>query len=84
MLGCAMKKRVRLKSFNGTVHAPADCRPDENYWALIGEIGEIVGKKKDGSRTLVKFQKSAQSFGLIFHNPVENSLFILESDLEPV
>jgi len=78
-----MNKRVRLKSFNGTVQAPADCRPDENHWVLIGELGEVIGKKSDGSRVLVQFESSVQPLGLHCHNPVENSHYILESDLEP-
>jgi len=77
-----VNRRVRLKSFNGTVNPPKDCSPEENYWLLIGQAGEVIAPINERSRVLVKFERSVSSFGLYCHNEVENSLFILESDLE--
>lgn len=74
--------RVILRSFNGTASAPSDCRPDENYWELIGENGTVVETINDKNRVLVKFDNSVSDRGLCCHNLVANSLYILETDLE--
>ena len=83
--------KVKLKSFNGTMKPEKDCSPSENYWILIGCKGEIVQdpKQKDPYanfsnklRLLVKFENNVVSLGLECHNNIENSLWILESDLE--
>lgn len=79
-----MGKRVKLVSFNGELTAPADCHSDENYWRLIGQTGVIIGQNDDGSRVLIKFDRSVSSFGLASHNPVANSLYILPKDLSDV
>jgi hypothetical protein len=76
--------RVVLRSFNGTFSPPKDCSPDENYWALIGEIGTIIEVKNARNRVLVKFDVSVVDRGLQCHNQIPNSLLILESDLEIV
>ena len=76
-----MNRRIQLTSFNGTTQAPPGCRPQENYWALIGHAGEIVGPRNRHARFLVKFDVQVASLGLECHNEVENSLLILESDL---
>lgn len=77
-----MNKKVRLKSFNGNIQAPKGTIPEENYWALIGHCGEIIEPRNERGRVLVKFDLSVCSLGLACHNPIENSLYILESDLE--
>lgn len=79
-----MNLRVKLKSFNGTVSAPRDCKPDENYWLLIGQAGEIIAPANQQHRVLVRFEKLVSSFGLHCHNEIPNSLLILEADLEIV
>lgn len=73
-----------LRSFNGTISAPADCHPRENYWRLIGEAGVIVEAINENKRVLVKFDRPVAALGLHCHNPVANSLYILESDLEKI
>jgi hypothetical protein len=80
----SLGQKVRLKSFNGTAVAPEACKPKENYWALIGQAGEVVAPKNERQRLLVKFVVSVAALGLYCHNEVENSLFILESDLVPL
>ena len=75
-------QRVRLASFNGTA-APLDPSPDgDNFWRLIGQSGTVVHEKNDRSRYLVRFDISVASQGLHSHNPIENTLWILESDLK--
>ncbi|WP_201486599.1 hypothetical protein [Pseudomonas sp. OF001] len=77
-----MIQKVRLKSFNGSLTPPKNTEPEENYWLLIGSYGELVERKNARGRALVKFDTSVKSLGLACHNEVENSLYILEADLE--
>lgn len=77
-----MKKRVRLKSFNGRLSPPRGTSSEEDYWKLIGQSGEILEPKNERGRVLVGFDVTVKSFGLACHNPIESSLYILESDLE--
>ncbi len=79
-----MKRKVYLKSFNGTLTAPKGTNPEENYWLLIGHHGEIVAPKNARGRVLVKFDVPVKSLGLECHNEIENSLYLLEFDLEAV
>jgi hypothetical protein len=79
-----VNQKVRLKSFNGTLTAPKQTKPEENYWSLIGRSGEIVAPENQNGRVLVKFDAPVKSFGLACHNEIESSLYILESDLEPI
>ncbi|WP_201486042.1 hypothetical protein [Pseudomonas sp. OF001] len=79
-----MTQKVKLKSFNGSLSAPRDTQPEENYWLLIGSDGELVGEKNSRGRVLVKFETSVLSLGLACHNEVENALYILDSDLEHI
>ena len=74
---------VVLITFNGLTETPKDCLEAENYWKLIGQKGRVLIKhgKLNNERVLVKFDKDLNSFGLINHNLVENTLWILESDL---
>jgi len=42
--------KSRLKSFNGTIQAPSDCEPAENYRRLIGQTVKVIGiKNKRGA-----------------------------------
>jgi hypothetical protein len=77
-----VQSNVVLRSFNGTKSAPADCRPAENYWLLVEASGIVVEAANAMCRVLVRFNVSVQELGLSCHNPVHNSLYILESDLE--
>ena len=83
--------KVLLKSFHNTVNAPKDIDDTENYWKLIGSVGQIISEeyKKHpafsdmGERTLVKFEDMT-TYGLCCHNEVSNSLWIFLSDLKHV
>ena len=77
-----INSRVVLRSFNGTASAPSDCRQDENYWLLIGDRGTVVETINAGARILVKFDSPVSECALCCHNPVPNSLYVLETDLE--
>lgn len=79
-----INSHVILRSFNGTQFAPSDCRRDENYWLLIGERGTVIETLNAKARVLMKFDNSISGQGLCCHNPVPNSLFILETDLEQI
>lgn len=74
--------RVVLRSFNGALHPPAECRSSENYWLLLGATGTVVEPVNSRGRVLVKFDVSVADLGLACHNPVPNALHIVESDLE--
>lgn len=77
--------RVVLRSFNGCISSPADCRSDEDYWKLIGSTGTVVDTSTAASRlgrVLVQFDAEVAALRLACHNVVPNSLYILESDLE--
>ncbi len=74
-------KRVVLKSFNGSLIAPKDVKPEENYWLLIGSKA-VVEQTNDSDRVLIKFERELSILGLINHNDVKNSLWILISDLK--
>jgi hypothetical protein len=78
----SVNSKVTLRSFNGAPSGPADIRPAENYWLLIGASGVVVDSTNAKGRVLVKFDASVQELGLACHNPSANSLYILESDLE--
>jgi hypothetical protein len=75
---------VVLITFNSSTKTPKDCLESENYWKLIGQKGHVLVKhgKLNNERVLVKFDKDLYGFGLINHNEVENTLWILESDLQ--
>jgi len=66
-------KRVVLKSFNGSLIAPPDVKPEENYWLLIGGKA-VVEDANNSDRVLVKFERDLSSLGLINHNKVPNAL----------
>jgi acetylornithine/N-succinyldiaminopimelate aminotransferase len=73
--------RVSVLSFNGEFFAPEDCVADDNYWALIGESGMVIETINKSGRVLVKFDNSIIEMGLNCHNPIPNSLYLLETDL---
>jgi hypothetical protein len=84
---------VKLISFNGTLESESNCLPSENYWKIIGCIGKIIqdpneeneyASFSEAPRLLIKFKENIISFGLECHNNVENSLWILESDLTEI
>jgi hypothetical protein len=84
-------EKVKLKTFNGRKTSPKSVSSSENYWKLIGQTGTIQQDPQDSSifasfskelRVLVKFDKELVTYGLIAHNKIENSLWILVSDLE--
>ncbi len=74
-------KRVVLKSFKGSLIAPQDVKPEENYWQLIG-CKAVVEAANDTDRVLVKFERDLSSLGLADHNEQPNSLWVLISDLK--
>jgi len=80
----ALNCRVILRTFNGTQITPADCRPDENYWALLGEHGTVVETINARARVLIKFDRTVSELGLHCHNAISNGLYILETDLEKI
>jgi hypothetical protein len=49
---------------------------------LIGKLGTVVEAINARGRVLVKFDCAVPERGLVCHNPIPNSLYILESDLE--
>ena len=83
--------RVILMTFNNLSQCPPKVIESENYWKLIGKKGKIVkdpreqgkyasfSKKK---RLLVHFEDNLKIMNLDAHNNIENSLWILESDLK--
>ncbi len=77
-----MSSRVEIKSFNGVVRGASDVDPRENYWLLIGKTGRVVAQKNERQRLLIHFDVLISSMGLHCHNPIENTLFIFESDLK--
>ena len=74
---------VRLKTFLGESISPADCDPQENYWKLIGQAGQILEDIPQSDQVLVVFEIPVSSFGLHCHNSIPNSLRINTTDLEP-
>lgn len=74
--------KVKIRSLNNTTKTPDDCDSSENYWLLIGEEGTIVKPINEHSRFLVKIDDANKLVGLHCHNEIENSLWLLASDLE--
>ena len=74
-------KRVLLKSFNGSLIAPENVKPAENYWLLIGSKA-TVELANDSDRVLIQFERNLSSLGLVNHNEIPNALWILISDLK--
>ncbi len=78
----AKKTKVRLISFSGTTTPKKSTEPQNNYWKLIGQKGEIINGERFNERVLVLFDEDLDQFGVANHNPIINSLWILPSDLE--
>jgi len=74
--------QVRLKTFLGTLAARKKINPGDNYWKLIGEKGKVIDDEVYNGRVLVLFEKNLDDFEVENHNPIPNSLYIKESDLE--
>lgn len=74
--------KVILRAFNGTSSPPADCAPGQDYWRLVGESGTVIEEANARNRVLVRFGNSVIERGLIYHNPIPNSPYILATDLE--
>ena len=76
--------KVKLKSFLGTQKSNKKISDDENYWLLIGKKGEIIERNNlnFANRILILFDDNLDEMNLVNHNPIKNSLWILESDLE--
>ena len=85
--------RVRLVRVDGTKqwNGRGKVYEPENYWKLIGETGTIVQDPTERTlyasfskkpRVAVQSDSSVNGRGLICHNPVPNSLWILVTDLE--
>lgn len=75
-------KRVVLKSFNGSLDATQDIKPEENYWLLIGSKAEVLITASDNTRALIKFERDLSSLDLIGNNEIQNALWVLISDLK--
>jgi hypothetical protein len=74
-------KRVVLKSFNGSLSAPLDVKPEENVWQLIGSKAVVV-VANGTDRVLLKFERDLSTLGLNNPNEQSNALWILVSDLK--
>lgn len=74
-------KRVVLKSFKGSLIAPQNVKPEENYWQLIGSKA-VVEFVNNTDQVLLKFERDLSSLGLANHNEIPNTLWILISDLK--
>lgn len=77
-----INSKIKIKSFLGNSYPSEVINKDENYWVLIGETGKII--EVDDSKYLILFDKNLDSLGLINHNPIKNSLWILKSDVEMI
>ena len=85
--------KVKIVTFNETLHSTKELQPNEDYWKLLGSIGTIQKDPREKSlyasfskqkRVLVTFDVDLKNMGLIAHNNINNSLWILESDLEVI
>ncbi|HWV14928.1 MAG TPA: hypothetical protein VN030_05805 [Cellvibrio sp.] len=75
-------KKVLLKSFQGSVSAPADILPSRNYWQLIGRKATVVKvdiERDGGQQVLVAFADDIKSLRLTAES---NSLWVLLTDLK--
>lgn len=78
---------VCIETFNGTGSTDETARPAENYWLLVGQTGVIVKTWREAafempeSRFLGRFDENLNNLGLCSHNEIENSLWILGSDI---
>ena len=75
-------KKVVLKTFNGSKHAPVDVELGKNYWLLVNTKGMSGRVSDDNLRVLLKFDQNLKALGLISCDYEENSLWVLISDLK--
>lgn len=76
-------KKVMLRSFNGLLAASEKVEPQYNYWKLIGSKALVSQLSADNNnRVLVTFDRDLVSLGLLCHNEIPNSLWILVNDLK--
>lgn len=75
-------KRVLLKTYEGLLVAPADVKPEQNYWLLVGSKAVTLKRTDDNERVLLRFEKKFSDLGLHGDKSEENSLWILISDLK--
>lgn len=83
---------VMVISFNGKEKSEEEVDSSEDYWKIIGEKGVIQQDPQEKTifahfskepRVLVKFDINLHRVhGLHAHNNIENSLWILVSDLK--
>jgi len=76
-----LNTRVKLKSFQGTLMVEPGTGIKENFWKLIGELGRAI-ELNDNGKILVLFDKNLDEFELENHNPIKNTLWIKDTDLE--
>jgi len=77
--------KVKLKTFLGKANPTKGTNPQDNYWKIIGQRGEIIEDTLNyNDRVLVLFEKDLDQFEVANHNPIINSLWILPDDLELV
>ena len=83
--------KVKIKSFDGATTRPQAGDPQEDYSKLIGLTGVVIRDPREVSlyasfssqpRLLILFDVDVKGLGLACHNKVQNSLWILETDLE--
>jgi hypothetical protein len=84
--------KVKLVKFNEKGRPKKALDDSEAYWKLIGETGTVRQDPQEKTvfahfskkpRVLVQFNKDvASTYGVIAHNNIENSLWVLVSDLE--
>jgi hypothetical protein len=86
-------RKVKLITYKGSITAPGDCAPEENYWKLIGSEGSIIldpfkcckdDRYSDERKLLVVFDVTFEFFGLCAHQKNENSLWVPVTDLSEV
>lgn len=77
-----VERRVILKSFLGSIKPKSKPEARENYWKLIGEKGEVIDTGENDNRLLVLFESNLDDYQLENHNPIRNTLWIKESDLQ--
>ncbi len=75
--------RIKLISFWGTLSPEKTVDDQENYWKLIGERGKVIDHAENhDQKVLIVFDNDLDKFKVENHNPIKNSLWIKETDLE--
>lgn len=76
--------RVILKTFLGKTFSEEDAGTVDDYWKLIGLKGIVIDTGGKDGRVLVDFEIDLDRYHVANHNPIKNTLWILESDLEEI